>query len=74
MGLLTEKVIGDLDNKDVRGIVVVSNDWREFKRELKIDLSVALYKKLENMVLFSHLFYRPTCSGYQIQLVSWLAF
>lgn len=36
MGLLTEKVIGDLDNKDVRGIVVVSNDWREFKRELKI--------------------------------------
>lgn len=36
MGLLTEKVIGDLDSKDVRVIVVVSNDWREFKRELKI--------------------------------------
>lgn len=33
--LKTEEVIGDFDSNDVRRTLVASDDWREFKRELK---------------------------------------
>ena len=36
VGLSTEKVIGDFDNKDIRGIGVTGDDWGEFRRELRI--------------------------------------
>ena len=36
VGLSTEKVIGDFDNKDIRGIGVTGDDWGEFRRGLRI--------------------------------------